>query len=69
MNGAEDTPKIVSPWHQVPLFPVDGLLSFVCEVPKNTALKMEIATVREMVVGRGEGLRSQGCFFMVVIYG
>lgn len=34
----------ISAWHDVPLFAGDGLLNFVCEIPKETAAKMELAT-------------------------
>nr|BAU61628.1 vacuolar soluble pyrophosphatase [Parachlorella kessleri] len=35
----------VSPWHDIPLHAGDGLLHFVCEIPKETSAKMEVATV------------------------
>lgn len=38
--------KEVSPWHDIPLFAENGLLHYVCEIPKETAAKMECATVR-----------------------
>lgn len=35
----------VSPWHDIPLYAGgDGLLNFVCEIPKETSAKMECAT-------------------------
>ncbi|GAB4815497.1 hypothetical protein N2152v2_002543 [Parachlorella kessleri] len=34
----------VSPWHDIPLHAGDGLLHFVCEIPKETSAKMEVAT-------------------------
>lgn len=34
----------VSAWHDVPLFAGDGCLHFVCEIPKETSAKMELAT-------------------------
>ena len=38
--------KIVSPWHDIPLFCGDsGYLNYVCEIPKETRAKMEAATV------------------------
>jgi hypothetical protein len=37
--------KTVSPWHEIPLFASDGLLHYVCEIPKETSAKMEVATV------------------------
>ena len=36
---------LVSPWHDIPLFAGEGLLNFVCEIPKETSAKMEVATV------------------------
>ncbi|KAL4425349.1 hypothetical protein ABPG75_009365 [Micractinium tetrahymenae] len=35
---------VVSPWHDIPLFAGDGLVNFVCEIPKESAAKMEVAT-------------------------
>ncbi len=37
--------KEVSAWHDVPLYLDGGLVSFVCEIPKETSAKMECATV------------------------
>ncbi len=37
--------KTVSPWHEIPLFAEDGLLHYICEIPKETSAKMEVATV------------------------
>lgn len=34
----------VSAWHDVPLYAEDGTLHFVCEIPKETSAKMEMAT-------------------------
>jgi hypothetical protein len=34
----------VSAWHDVPLYAEDGSLHFVCEIPKETSAKMEMAT-------------------------
>lgn len=34
----------VSPWHDIPLYAGDGLVNFVCEIPKETSAKMECAT-------------------------
>jgi hypothetical protein len=42
----------VSAWHDVPLHNEDGTLNFICEIPKHTAAKMEVATVRGMPVGQ-----------------
>lgn len=36
----------VSPWHDIPLKADGNLFHFVCEIPKETAAKMEVATVR-----------------------
>ena len=35
----------ISSWHDIPLRNADGTLNFVCEIPKETAAKMEVATV------------------------
>ena len=35
----------MSTWHDVPLYQEDGALSFICEIPKETSAKMEVATV------------------------
>ena len=35
----------VSPWHDVALYNADGTLNFVCEIPKDTTAKFEVATV------------------------
>lgn len=37
--------QAVSAWHDVPLHNEDGTLNFICEIPKNTSAKMEVATV------------------------
>ena len=37
--------KDISAWHDVPLQNEDGSFNFVCEIPKETAAKMEVATV------------------------
>ena len=34
----------VSPWHDVPLENADGTLNFICEIPRGTSAKMEVAT-------------------------
>ncbi|GAX85548.1 hypothetical protein CEUSTIGMA_g12963.t1 [Chlamydomonas eustigma] len=36
--------NIISPWHDIPLRASDGSLHFICEIPKETSAKMEIAT-------------------------
>jgi len=40
--------KKVSPWHDIPLYNDDGTLNFVCEIPKETQAKMEVATDEEL---------------------
>lgn len=42
--------KLVSPWHEIPLYAGDGCLHYICEIPKETSAKMEVATV-SVVVG------------------
>jgi inorganic pyrophosphatase len=32
-------------WHDIPLDNGDGTVNFVCEIPKETKAKMEVATV------------------------
>jgi len=39
--------KTVSPWHDIPLYADDGTLNFICEIPKETSAKMEVATDEE----------------------
>merc|ERR1711904_10304 len=36
--------KVVSPWHDIPLKAGDGTFNFICEIPKETSAKMEVAT-------------------------
>ena len=38
--------KDISAWHDIPLQNEDGSFNFVCEIPKETSAKMEVATVR-----------------------
>ena len=40
----------MSPWHDVSLRNPDGTLNFVCEIPKDTMAKMEVATVSRLPV-------------------
>mmetsp|Transcript_2378 Transcript_2378/g.7984 ORF Transcript_2378/g.7984 Transcript_2378/m.7984 type:complete len:320 (-) Transcript_2378:69-1028(-) len=40
----DDASKTVSPWHDIPLKCGDGTFNFVCEIPKETSAKMEVAT-------------------------
>ena len=35
----------ISPWHDIPLHAEGGLLNFVCEIPKESTAKFEVATV------------------------
>jgi hypothetical protein len=35
----------VSCWHEIPLYAGDGNLHYICEIPKETSAKMEVATV------------------------
>ena len=39
------TGQDISTWHDIPLYLENGLLSFICEIPKETSAKMEVATV------------------------
>lgn len=36
--------KHISCWHEIPLFAPSGNLHFICEIPKETSAKMEVAT-------------------------
>jgi len=36
--------KQISPWHEIPLFAGEGNIHFICEIPKETSAKMEVAT-------------------------
>lgn len=38
---------VVSPWHDIPLYAGAKAVNFVCEIPKETAAKMEVATVSQ----------------------
>eukprot|EP00244_Chara_vulgaris_P006337 TRINITY_DN240_c0_g1_i3.p1 TRINITY_DN240_c0_g1~~TRINITY_DN240_c0_g1_i3.p1 ORF type:complete len:338 (-),score=66.31 TRINITY_DN240_c0_g1_i3:218-1231(-) len=40
----DDNGNPVSAWHDIPLHAGDGLLNFVCEIPKESSAKMEVAT-------------------------
>ena len=49
MYTERDTEREISPWHDIPLFDstssgTDGTLNFICEIPKWTRPKMEVAT-------------------------
>lgn len=37
----------MSPWHSVPLHAGKGLYNFVCEIPRNTSAKYEVATTED----------------------
>lgn len=37
--------KVISCWHEIPLWASEEELHFVCEIPKETSAKMEVATV------------------------
>jgi hypothetical protein len=37
--------KDISTWHDIPLYLDSGLVSFICEIPKETSAKLECATV------------------------
>lgn len=39
------TDKVISCWHEIPLWAGEGELHFICEIPKETSAKMEVATV------------------------
>ena len=41
----EEKGQQVSTWHDIPLFSDGGLLNMVVEIPKESAAKMEAATV------------------------
>ncbi|GAX73317.1 hypothetical protein CEUSTIGMA_g771.t1 [Chlamydomonas eustigma] len=34
----------ISPWHSIPMSTQEGSVNFVCEIPKETSAKMEVAT-------------------------
>jgi inorganic pyrophosphatase len=36
--------KVISCWHEIPLWAGEGELHFICEIPKETSAKMEVAT-------------------------
>ena len=40
----EEKGKPISWWHDVPLKNADGTLNFICEIPKESSAKMEVAT-------------------------
>lgn len=37
----------ISTWHDIPLYGENGTLNFICEIPKESAAKMEVATDEE----------------------
>ena len=56
----------ISPWHDIPLDAGDGLLNFICEIPKETSAKMEVATdeptnpIKQVRRARPRATRSTG---------
>ena len=42
------TGQDISTWHDIPLYLEGGLLNFICEIPKETSAKMEVATVSSL---------------------
>ena len=63
LHGPPMADKIVSPWHDIPLFCGDsGYLNYVCEIPKETRAKMEAATVStsQIYVDHDHGLSDPG---------
>jgi inorganic pyrophosphatase len=45
MFASPQTGQDISTWHDIPLYLENGLLNFICEIPKETSAKMEVATV------------------------
>lgn len=43
-RGADGSEKQVSPWHDIPLRNADMSFNFICEIPKWTRAKFELAT-------------------------
>lgn len=43
-TGKNGVREQISPWHDIPLYNADGSVNFICEIPKWTRKKMEIAT-------------------------
>ncbi|CAI5716644.1 unnamed protein product [Peronospora destructor] len=43
-TGPNGERQQISPWHDIPLYNPDGTVNFICEIPKWTRKKMEIAT-------------------------
>jgi inorganic pyrophosphatase len=39
---------VISCWHEIPLWAGEDELHFICEIPKETSAKMEVATVSEL---------------------
>ncbi|GAB2292068.1 Soluble inorganic pyrophosphatase 6, chloroplastic [Dionaea muscipula] len=40
----DNSGKKISPWHDVPLNPGNGVFNFIVEIPKESSAKMEVAT-------------------------
>jgi hypothetical protein len=45
MHFKSECGTTLSPWHDFPLYNGDGTVNFICEIPKDTSAKMEVATV------------------------
>lgn len=43
-TGKNGVREQISPWHDIPLYNANGTVNFICEIPKWTRKKMEIAT-------------------------
>lgn len=41
--------KVISCWHEIPLWAGEDELHFICEIPKESAAKMEVATVSKQL--------------------
>lgn len=53
------TDKVISCWHEIPLYAGEGLLHFICEIPKETSAKMEVATVSSNRAAAGSDTHSR----------
>jgi hypothetical protein len=49
VNAAAAADKVISCWHEIPLWAGEDELHFICEIPKETSAKMEVATVRRVI--------------------
>ncbi|KAK9838124.1 hypothetical protein WJX81_002747 [Elliptochloris bilobata] len=43
----QENGRDISPWHDIPLRNSDGTINMVCEIPKDTTAKLEVATGEE----------------------